>query len=113
MFQTTIQLKWIGKSADDLRFFILAGGMHAGGITIHSVSGGSFSYGVAITPSMRRKGIAKAALGQLFELMRQRGFGTVQVQIAPGNAASIALHTSLGFAEIGRDEQQITLEKAL
>ena len=113
MFQTTIQLKWIGKSADDLRFFILADGMHAGGITVHSVSGGSFSYGVAITPSMRRKGIAKAALGQLFELMRQRGFGTVQVQIAPGNAASIALHTSLGFFETGRNDTQITMSKSL
>ena len=113
MCQTTIQLKWIGKSADDLRFFILAGGMHAGGITVHSVSGGSFSYGVAIAPSMRRKGVAKAALGQLFALMRQRGFGTVQVHIAPDNAASLALHASLGFAQTSKDDIQITMHKKL
>lgn len=30
-----------------LRFFIRADGLHAGGITVHSVSGARFSYGIA------------------------------------------------------------------
>lgn len=108
-----ITIAHIGKSADDLRFFILCDGQHAGGITVHSVKAPSFSYGIAVAPAMRRRGVAKAALPLLYADMKQRGFRTVQVQIAPGNAASIALHTSLGFAETGRDERQITLEKAL
>ena len=95
-----IELKHIGKSADDLRFFILVDGMHAGGITVHSVKGSSFSYGVAIAPHMRRKGIAKAALPLLFDTMRQRGFSCVLVQIAPDNTASLALHRSLGFEHV-------------
>ena len=43
-----IQLKHIGKSADDLRFFILENGVHAGGITVHSIEreNGSFSFGL-------------------------------------------------------------------
>ena len=40
------------------RFFIRADGQHAGGITVHSVQGNRFSYGIAITPSLRRRGIA-------------------------------------------------------
>ena len=43
-----IQIDHIGKSADDLRFFILLDGQHAGGITVHSVKPPQFSYGVAI-----------------------------------------------------------------
>jgi len=108
-----ITIRHIGKSADDLRFFIAADGQHAGGVTVHSVQGTRFSYGIAVAPAMRRRGIAKTALPLLFDRMKQRGFKTAQVQIAPDNAASLALHASLGFAETGRDERQITLEKAL
>ena len=93
----SIQLKHIGKSADDLRFFILLDGQHAGGITVHSVNMPQFSYGIAIAKGMRRKGIARAALPLLFERMQQLGFARAVVQIAPDNAASLALHRSLGF----------------
>ncbi len=96
-----IELRHIGKSADDLRFFILMDGMHAGGVTVHSLKDSSFSYGIAVAPQMRRKGIAKAALPLLFDAMRQRGFSFVSVQIAPDNAASLALHRALGFEQTG------------
>ena len=43
----------IGRGADDLRFFIRLDGRHAGGITLHSVSAPSFSYGIAVKPGMR------------------------------------------------------------
>lgn len=112
-YRSDIQLRQIGKSADDLRFFILADGCHAGGITIHSVQGDSFSYGIAIAPHMRRKGIAKSALTQLYQDMKARGFTCVSVQIAPDNAASLALHASLGFTRVLSDTDNITLKKAL
>ena len=41
-----------------LRFFIRADGLHAGGITVHSVSGARFSYGIAVSGAMRRRGVA-------------------------------------------------------
>ena len=108
-----IELTKIGKSADDLRFFILRDGQHAGGITVHSVCGASFSYGIAVAPQMRRQGVAKAALPLLFDRMAKRGFTAVCVQIAPGNAASLALHRSLGFEETGRSAEQIVMRKPI
>ena len=108
-----VTLKFIGKSADDLRFFLLADGRHAGGITVHSRTGASFSYGIAVAPALRRRGVARAAVPQLLALMRDRGFDRAVVQVAPDNAASLALHCSLGFAEIKRDATAVTLELPL
>ena len=88
-------------------------GRHAGGITVHSVQGAQFSYGVAVSKAMRRRGIASAALPLLFETMKSRGFTACVVQIAPDNAASLALHRKLGFVQTGRNAQAVTMEKAL
>lgn len=96
-----------------LRYFIRADGRHAGGITVHSVQGAQFSYGVAVSKAMRRRGIASAALPLLFETMKSRGFSVCAVQIAPDNAASLALHRKLGFVQTGRNAQAVTMEKAL
>lgn len=96
-----------------LRYFIRADGRHAGGITVHSVQGTQFSYGVAVSGDMRRHGIASAALPLLFETMKARGFSACVVQIAPDNAASLALHRKLGFVQTGRNAQAVTMEKAL
>lgn len=96
-----------------LRYFIRADGRHAGGITVHSVQGAQFSYGVAVSGNMRRHGIASAALPLLFETMKARGFTVCAVQIAPDNAASLALHRKLGFVQTGRNAQAVTMEKAL
>ena len=96
-----------------LRYFIRADGRHAGGITVHSVQGARFSYGVAVSGEMRRRGVASAALPLLFEAMKARGFSVCVVQIAPENRASLALHQKLGFAETGRDENAVTMEKVL
>lgn len=96
-----------------LRYFIRADGRHAGGITVHSVQGAQFSYGIAVSKAMRRRGIASAALPLLFETMKARGFSVCAVQIAPENAASLALHRKLGFVQTGRNAQAVTMEKAL
>ena len=105
-----IQLKHIGKSADDLRFFILLDGRHAGGVTVHSVNPPQFSYGIAIARDMRRKGAARAALPLLFDHMMQLGFTRAVVQIAPDNAASIALHAALGFTQTQTASDALTWE---
>ena len=96
-----------------LRYFIRADGRHAGGITVHSVSGTRFSYGIAVSGDMRRRGVASSALMLLFETMKSRGFTACAVQIAPENAASLALHRKLGFVQTGRNAQAVTMEKAL
>ena len=108
-----VTLRYIGKSADDLRFFILSEGHHAGGITVHSVHPPRFSYGIAVAPALRRRGVAKAALSLLFEEMAHRGFSQAVVQVAPSNAASLALHASLGFEVVSRDREAVTLVRVL
>ena len=113
MHQSDIQLKWIGKSADDLRFFILRDGQHAGGVTVHSVNPPSFSYGVAVAPHMRRQGIAKAALPLLYQEMKRRGFSQAIVQIAPENQASLALHRALGFEFVSQTSNAVTFRKTI
>ena len=106
-------IRHIGKSADDLRFFIIEAGSHAGGITVHSISGDSFSYGIAIAREKRNRGVAKAALPLLYSFMKKRNFSRVFVEIAADNAASLALHNSLGFMETARSAQAVTMEKSL
>ena len=108
-----IEIKHIGKSADDLRFFILMDGRHAGGITVHSVNPPQFSYGIAIAKDMRRKGVAKTALTLLFEEMARRGFTLAAVQIAPDNTSSLALHAALGFEMTAKDGAAVTMERML
>ena len=108
-----VSIRHIGKSADDLRFFLYEAGSHAGGITVHSVNGDCFSYGIAVAREKRNRGVAKAALPLLFSEMKKRGFSSVCVQIAPDNAASLALHASLGFVQTGRSAQAVTMEKTL
>ena len=45
-----------------LRYFIRADGRHAGGITVHSVQGAQFSYGVAVSgdDAQARRGLVSA-----------------------------------------------------
>ena len=108
-----IEIRHIGKSADDLRFFILSDRQHAGGITVHSVNPPQFSYGIAVAREMRCKGVAKAALPLLFEEMKRRGFTKAVVQIAPDNAASLALHKALGFKATALDANAVTMALAI
>lgn len=96
-----------------LRYFIRADGRHAGGITVHSVEGAQFSYGIAVSKEMRRRGVASSALPLLLDTMKARGFTRCIVQIAPDNAASLGLHRKLGFVEIGRDDAAVRMEKEL
>lgn len=109
----SIALVPIGQGPDDLRFFIQADGIHAGGITVHSAKGEAFSYGIAIAPAMRRRGVASAALSLLFAQMRKAGYARAFVQVAPQNAASLALHRKLGFVQTTEDAYAVTLVKVL
>ena len=72
-----------------------------------------FSYGIAVAPALRRRGVARGALSLLLDGMRGRGFTRAVVRIAPDNAASLALHASLGFLCTGEEEGALVLERAL
>ena len=109
----SVRLRPIGKGADDLRFFIEADGEHAGGITVHSAVGISFSYGIAIAPAHRRRGIARAALADLFARMQARGATRAIVQIRSDNVPSLALHRALRFLPLPSPEGECRMALTL
>ena len=51
------------------------------------------------------KGIGRSLLTRLIELAADHGFHTMIARISAANAASIALHARLGFAEVGTERE--------
>jgi RimJ/RimL family protein N-acetyltransferase len=63
---------------------------------------GMVEIGYAVDPAYRRRGYARAALEALLaRAAREPQVRTVRVTISPGNAASRALASQYGFAEVG------------
>jgi RimJ/RimL family protein N-acetyltransferase len=63
---------------------------------------GMVEIGYAVDPAYRRRGYARAALEALLQrAAHEPQVKTVRVTISPGNAASYALASQYGFAEVG------------
>jgi L-amino acid N-acyltransferase YncA len=62
----------------------------------------SVEHSVYVAEGVRRRGIASALLVALIEKAKELGKHVVIGGIASDNAASLALHAKLGFAETGR-----------
>ncbi len=60
---------------------------------------------IYITSRFRNLGVGKLLLSRLIEESEAEGFWTLQASIFSNNIASIALHTSLGFREVGYREK--------
>ena len=58
-----------------------------------------------VAEAARGKGIGKSLLSALIESSEDCGVWTLQAGIFPENTASITLHKSLGFREVGRRER--------
>ena len=105
-----IVLKPLPSTSGEQRYSILADRRPAGGITAYLSSFPVASWGIAVAPEKRRRGVAAAALCRLLSLLRDQGFTSVQVRIRSTNAASLALHRSLGFVPVeARPEEDILL----
>ncbi len=57
---------------------------------------------LAVHPSFRRRGIARALLGSILEQARQSGVELVFLEVRPTNVEALSLYESLGFKVIGR-----------
>jgi ribosomal-protein-alanine N-acetyltransferase len=68
---------------------------------------GTVEVGYRITPEHRRRGHARAALGELLAYARAHGAKTARASISPENAASLALAGSYGFRQIGEQVDEI------
>jgi ribosomal-protein-alanine N-acetyltransferase len=57
---------------------------------------------VAVHPSFRRRGVARAALAHVLEEARRTGVELVFLEVRPTNTEAVALYESFGFRVIGR-----------
>lgn len=60
---------------------------------------------VYVAESARGRGVGRALLLALIEQSEENAIWTLQAGIFPENAASIGLHESLGFRQVGRREK--------
>ena len=71
-------------------------------VSTRRVYAGVAEVSVYVAASAQRKGIGRLLLTELIRQSEQNGTWTLQAGVFPENAASIALHKSLGFREVGR-----------
>ena len=74
-------------------------------VSTRRVYAGIAEVSIYIAEAARGKGVGKGLLSALIEQSEQNGIWTLQAGIFPENAASIALHKSCGFREVGRREK--------
>lgn len=101
---------WSAKHHPHSRLIVRDGRQVLGWAALSPVSTRHVYVGVAevsiyIADAARGKGVGKALLGALIEHAEQNGIWTLQAGIFPENSASIALHISCGFREVGRREK--------
>ena len=77
------------------------------GNVVGSVMGGydghrGWIYSVAVTPSLRRRGIASILMREVEAELRERGCIKVNLQVESDNAEVVPLYESLGFRVEGR-----------
>jgi L-amino acid N-acyltransferase YncA len=74
-------------------------------VSSRCVYGGVAEVSVYVAEAARGKGVGKLLLAALIESSESSGLWTLQAGIFPDNTASIALHKSFGFREVGRRER--------
>ncbi len=60
---------------------------------------------VYVDPVYHGQGVGRQLLGAIVELARVHGFHTVMARVVVGHEASLRLHRSLGFTEVGVERE--------
>lgn len=111
-FETTLPT-WDAFSAGKLaehRFVATLGGEVVGWVAVSRVSpravyAGVVEHSVYIAAAARGRGVGSALLRALIESTEAAGIWTIQSGVFPENEASLRLHRSAGFREIGIRER--------
>lgn len=102
--------KWDSNHRSDCRLVARDGNAVLGWAALSPVSSRQVYAGVAevsvyVASESRGRGVGKALLQALIEGSEKAGTWTLQAGIFPENTASIVLHKSLGFGEVGVRQQ--------
>jgi L-amino acid N-acyltransferase YncA len=107
-FETQVPVweDWDASHLRDCRLVARRGGHIVGWGALSPVSGRCVYAGVAevsvyVAAAARGQGIGKRLLQALIEVSERQGIWTLQAGVFPENEASIALHESCGFREVG------------
>ncbi len=101
---------WDAKHRPDCRLVAKVGGEVIGWVALMPVSSRRVYAGVAehsiyVAEAARGQRVGKALLRALIEESERVGIWTLQTAVFPENVASIALHKSCGFREVGYRER--------
>jgi L-amino acid N-acyltransferase YncA len=102
--------EWDAAHRDVPRLAAESGGAVVGWTAVASVSPrdcyhGVVEHSVYVDTDARGHGIGRALLLRLLAEAPEHGIWTIQTSIIAGNAASLALHESVGFRVVGRRER--------
>ena len=102
--------EWNRAHLPGFRLVATAGEAVVGWAALSSVSARSVYAGVAevsvyVAPALYGRGIGRALLETLVRESEQNGIWTLQASVFSENSASISLHKSCGFREVGTRER--------
>jgi L-amino acid N-acyltransferase YncA len=102
--------KWDSSHRQECRLIARQGAEVLGWAALSPVSGRAVYSGVAevsvyVAAAARGSGVGKALLTMLIDESERHGVWTLQAGIFPENVASIALHKSCGFHEVGKRQR--------
>jgi L-amino acid N-acyltransferase YncA len=81
------------------------GWVAASAVSARPAYSGVVEHSVYVDPAARGRGVARRLLQHFVASTEAAGIWTIQSGIFPENAASLALHRSAGFREVGRRER--------
>ena len=101
---------WDVRHLPEHRFVAEVDGAVAGWVAVVPYSSRAVYRGVCeesvyVAEGARGRGVGRALLARLIASARDGGLWTLQAGIFPENEASLALHRSLGFREVGLRER--------
>ncbi|MGA8214467.1 MAG: N-acetyltransferase family protein [Candidatus Sulfotelmatobacter sp.] len=102
--------KWDSSHRQDCRLIARQRDQVVGWAALSPVSGRRVYSGVAevsvyVAAAARGRGVGTALLKSLIKESESRGVWTLQAGIFPENTASIAIHKSCGFHEVGKRQR--------